>query len=188
MAASPGAAFADGDALNDCGCVAGLLLQRPCMKVANSSWSNCFSVSRGPCSRTTTENPAVDSSFAMMPPAAPEPMMAKSTVSAGAKRARARDCSMSPSPVRFDIVGAERRLESRLMFEADHVPAGIVAIAAPGWQRKRANDGVEPDRLEERRLLDGTDDFVLLDGGEFRERRRFEHVGSPPVQILKPLG
>jgi len=74
------------------------------------------------------------------------------------------------------------------MFEADHVPAGIVAIAAPGWQRKRANDGVEPDRLEERRLLDGTDDFVLLGGGEFRKRRRPEHVRCPPVQILEPLG
>src|SRR5688500_11706019 len=126
MAASAVSAFADGDVLNDCGCVAGWLLQRPCMKVANSSWSNCCSVRRGPCSRTTTENPAVDSSFAMMPPAAPDPTIAKSTVSAGAKRARACDCSTSFPPVRFDIVCAERRLESRLMFEADHVPAGMV--------------------------------------------------------------
>src|SRR5512134_2434600 len=162
MAASAVWAFADGDALNDCGWVAGLLLRRLCVKVANSSWSNCFSVSRGPCSRTTTESPAVASSFAMMPPAAPDPTMTKSTVSAGAKRARAGDCSTSLPPVRFDIVGAKRRLESRLMFEADHVPAGIVAVAAPGGQRERANDGVEPERLEERRLLDGADDFVLL--------------------------
>src|SRR5262245_36486950 len=154
------------------------------MKVANSSWSNCFSVSRGPCSSTTTENPAVDSSFAMMPPAAPDPTIAKSTVSEGAKRARAGDCSTSLPPIGFDVVCAERRLESRLMFEADHVPARVVAIAAPGRQRESTDDGTEPDRLEERRLLDRTNDFVLLCRRECRERRGLEHVGRAPVHIL----
>src|ERR1700691_2093450 len=32
-----------------------------------------------PCSRTTTEKPAVDNCFAIIPPAAPEPMTTKST-------------------------------------------------------------------------------------------------------------
>src|SRR5262245_47747632 len=155
------------------------------MKVANSSWSNCFSVSRGPCSRTTTENPAVDSSFAMMPPAAPDPTIAKSTMSEGAKRARAGVCSTSLPPVGVGVVCAERRLESRLMFEADHVPARIVAIAAPGRQRESTDDGVEPDRLEERRFFDRANDFVLLCSREFREGRALEHVCRAPVHILK---
>src|SRR5262245_51667438 len=98
----------------------------------------------------------------MMPPAAPDPTMAKSTMSEGAKRARAGDCSTSLPPVGFGVVGAERRLESRLMVEADHVPARIVTIAAPRRQRERADDRVEPDRLEERRLLDRANDIVLL--------------------------
>src|SRR5215831_10785679 len=37
------------------------------------------SVRYGPCSRTTTRKPLVDSSFARTPPAAPEPTMTKST-------------------------------------------------------------------------------------------------------------
>src|ERR1019366_6140979 len=36
-----------------------------------------------PCSRTTTEKPAGDNCFAIMPPAAPEPMITKSTSADG---------------------------------------------------------------------------------------------------------
>src|SRR4029078_2791911 len=129
-------------------------------------------VSRGPCSSTTTVNPAVDSSFARMPPAAPDPTITKSTMSRGRKRAAGRrvSCSMSAPPVRFGIVEAERRLETRLMFEADHVPAGVVLVAAPLRQRKGPDNGVEAHRLEERALLDRLQHFDLLIDGQRSKR------------------
>src|SRR6188474_796919 len=158
------------------------------MNVANSSWSNCVSVNRGPCSRTTTENPAVESSFAMMPPAAPDPTMAKSTVSLGEKRARWASCTSCP-PVHFGVVLAKRRLESRLMFEPEHVPAGIVAIAAPCRQRKGADDGVEACGLKERRLLDLAKQFVLLRGRQLRKGPAFlPLVRRAPIEVPYAVG
>ena len=71
------------------------------MNVPNSSWSNCASVSRGPCSSTTTVKPAVESSLAMMPPAAPEPTITKSTSSLGRKRAAGCRCLLHVSPFRL---------------------------------------------------------------------------------------
>lgn len=49
----------------------------------SSSCSKSPGPSRGPCSSTTTVNPARDSSRAMTPPAAPDPTTTKSTVSLG---------------------------------------------------------------------------------------------------------
>src|SRR5262245_39822653 len=105
----------------------------------------------------------------MMPPAAPDPTITKSTTSLGRKRAEAGRCScMSASPVRVGVVVAEWRLEARLMFEAEHLPARVLAIAAVSRQSKHADDRVETRRLEERRLLDLPDNVVLL----FRRQRR----------------
>src|SRR5690242_10372877 len=42
------------------------------------SWSRPY-LPQPPCSRTTTEKPAVDNCLAIMPPPAPEPMTTKST-------------------------------------------------------------------------------------------------------------
>src|SRR5262249_37033272 len=125
--------------------------------------SNCCSLSLGPCSRTTTVNPAVESSFARMPPAAPDPTIAKSTMSLGRKRTGRRvSCSMSASPVRFSIVEAKRRLETRLMLEPDKVPPSVVFVAAPFRQREGPDNGVEAHRLEELALLDCLQHVNLL--------------------------
>src|SRR5438270_13302320 len=132
------------------------------MNVPNSSCSNCDSVSRGPCSSTTTEKPAVDNSFARMPPAAPEPTITKSTMSVVRYRTGAACCATSASPVHVGIVVAERRLESRLMIEPDQVPSRVVAITAPRRQREHADDGVETERGKERCLLDLAENLVLL--------------------------
>src|SRR6185436_8693764 len=96
----------------------------------------------------------------------------KSTMSLGRKRAAGRrvSCSMSASPVRFGIVEAEGRLETRLMFEADHVPAGEVLVAAPFRQREGPDNGVEAHRLEERALLDRLQHVNLWIDGQRRKR------------------
>jgi hypothetical protein len=52
----------------------------------NSSCSKSADVKRGPCSSTTTVKTACDSSRAMTPPAAPEPITTKSTTSIELKR------------------------------------------------------------------------------------------------------
>src|SRR5712691_431064 len=50
-----------------------------CRRLAQiSSWTKSFSCSHGPCSSTTTRNPAVASSLATTPPAAPAPTIRKS--------------------------------------------------------------------------------------------------------------
>src|SRR4051794_28546398 len=108
----------------------------------------------------------------MMPPAAPDPTMAKSTISLVWKRAPCSDCSTSAPPVGVSVVEPERRLESRLVLEAEHVPAGVVAIAAPGRQGERADDGVETCGLEERRVLDLAQQLVLLRRGQRGEAQR----------------
>src|SRR5262245_4376615 len=164
MAARLLSALSCGVARNVCGCVSGSLLFRLLKNVPNSSCSNCCSVSRGPCSRTTTVNPAVESSFARTPPAAPDPTITKSTMSLGRKRTAGRrvSCSMSASPVRFGIVEAERRLETRLMLEPDKVPTGVVFVAAPFRQREGSDNGVEAHRLEELALLDRLQHVNLL--------------------------
>ncbi len=117
----------------------------------------------------------MDSSLAMMPPAAPDPTITKSTMSLGRKRAAGRGCLLpcQPLPVDVGVVVAERRLEARLMLEPEHVPAGVVAVAAPRRQREGADDGVEARGLEERRLLDVVEQLVLLRG-----RQRGE-AGAP---------
>ena len=129
-----------------------------------------------------------------MPPAAPDPTIAKSTVSLGEKRAAGRDSwclyhclrvRCRQLSVRVGVVEAERWLEPRLVLESEHVPAGVVAIASPRRQREHADDRVEPRRLEERRLLDVAEQFVLLRRGQRCESRRARPLArGAPIQIL----
>ena len=75
------------------------------------------------------------------------------------------------------------------MLEAEHVPAGVVAIAAPRRQRERADDGVEAGGLEERRLLDVAEQLVLLRRCQRGEARRALPLArGPPVQIFDAVG
>ena len=67
------------------------------------------------------------------------------------------------------------------MLEAEHVPAGVVAIAAPRRQREGADDGVEAGRLKERRLLDLVDQLVLLRRGQRGEAGRAFPFALPPA-------
>src|ERR1700736_5374945 len=68
---------------NVCGLKVGSLVMPLRKLYFNSSCSKSPGPSRGPCSSTTTVNPARDSSRAMTPPAAPDPTTTKSTVSLG---------------------------------------------------------------------------------------------------------
>src|SRR5262249_378731 len=93
-----------------------------------------------------------------------DPTITKSTMSLGRKRTAGRrvSCSTSASPVRFGIVEAERRLETRLMLEPDKVPTSVVFVAAPFRHRESPDNGVEAHRLEELALLDRLQYINLL--------------------------
>ena len=52
------------------------------------------------------------------------------------------------------IVIAEWGSEGAGVFEADQLPAGFVAVAAPGGAGKKAHDGVPAERLEEFGMFD----------------------------------
>src|SRR6188472_224134 len=77
---------------------------------------------------------------------------------------------MSASLIDVSVVIAERRLVRRLVLEAKQVPAGVVAVPAPGGQPEGADDGVEPDGLEKGGLFDLAQQIVLLRGGQAGER------------------
>src|SRR3954453_23047516 len=95
---------------------------------------------------------------------------------------------MSASLVDVRVVVAERRLERRLVLEPKQVPAGVVAVPAPGRQPEGADDGVEPEGLEEGGLLDVAEKAVLLGGRQARERgARRDHRGAA-IQVRQTEG
>src|SRR5271157_4513133 len=61
----------------------GLFVSAWLMKTSTSLCVKSASVRYGPCSKTTTRKPLVESSLASTPPAAPDPMITKSTSSDG---------------------------------------------------------------------------------------------------------
>src|SRR5215471_7984672 len=123
----------------------------------------------GPCSRTTTLKPFVESSFARMPPAAPEPTIAKSTTSDGwylgwpgpvplpinfeialviLRRFLCGGCRL-PTGVAFVVV-TKRWLKTVLRQAANHGPADAAAIATTiGFRiNQEAGQGAGANRFE----------------------------------------
>src|SRR5436190_18258732 len=94
---------------------------------------------------------------------------------------------MSASFVDVSVVIAEGRLIRRLVLEAEQAPAGVVAVPAPGRQPEGADDGVEPDGLEERRLLDLAQEIVLLAGGQAGEGRAGCCRRGAAIQVGNPV-
>src|SRR2546426_7210709 len=144
-----------------------------------SSCSNCGGSTRGPCSSTTTVSPAVASSLAMMPRAAPEPTTTKSTVRLGSKRTAGRAGRMLPAAARrLGVVVAERRLPGVAVLEADHPPARLVGVAAVGGQREHPHERGEAHLLEEGRLFLRAQQFELA-----LRRETGEALGARPASL-----
>src|SRR5947208_306925 len=96
----------------------------------NGEFTRCpeIPISHPPCSSTTTLRPAVDNCLAMIPPAAPDPIMTKSTSVAGV------NCGIACSPVplsarlRQRVVISERRLVVQRVVVLNQLPPGLVVI------------------------------------------------------------
>src|SRR5215831_18712296 len=161
-----------------------------CWKILISSWTKSRSVRHGPCSSTTTRNPAVESSFATTPPAAPDPTMAKSTSSSGryftvdCRSGASRGCVWSG----ILVVPAEGRSPREPVVEADPAPTHLLIVPAPLGVREHAGDRTVAEPVEELRLLflhcgeDG-DLLVRRERGE-RLRPRLR-LGRARSQLLR---
>src|SRR5438105_15805714 len=98
-------------------------MREPWRKNLISSCVKSFSRRYGPCSRTTTLKPAVASSLAITPPAAPDLITTKSTVS--------------------------ERNRAILLLEPDQFPASLVPVPAVLGAPQECHHCVHPQRLEE---------------------------------------
>src|SRR5262249_50943544 len=145
----------------------------------------------GPCSRTTTLKPLVDSSLARTPPAAPEPTMTKSTTSQSLYFVssvmaavpvdgeivlvilRGSLCGRRLPARVVPVVVAEGRLKSVLGQAADHGPAHAAAIAASIRFRvnQKTGQGVRANGFEELRGRAG--DEIRARPARRRFRTRF---------------
>src|SRR4029079_1625565 len=137
-----------------------------------------------PCSSTTTLKPFVASCLAMMPPAAPEPMITKSTSVEGV------NCVMafSSSLPRLRVVIAEWRLEIQRIVVVDQLPAHLVVVAAVNRAGEKAGDGMRADQREEGRFLHRGEHLDLLIRAERREPGGTrEELLRLRVEILQPL-
>src|SRR5580658_3419560 len=94
--------------------------------------------------------------------------------------------------LRLCVVVAERRLMVQRIVVADQLPADLVVIARVHRARKKPDDGMRADRIEERRLLDGGERFDLLLGSKRREflgaRIKLLHFGLKIAQALNVGG
>src|SRR6185369_3265467 len=93
------------------------------------SWLKSFSVSHGPCSRTTTENPLRESSRAMTPPAAPDPMTTKSTSSDGAYVFICGCCCSRRGKI-STVIEPEGRRPGIAVLVPDQLPSDFVEVSA----------------------------------------------------------
>src|SRR5215472_11435805 len=152
-------------------------------------------VSRGPRSRPMTFIPALPSSAARIPPAAPTPTMTTSVFSVAMAyppsplglRLQADDGRAVGLPA-LHVLRREQRLRAR---EADQSPAGEVPVAAIDRVGKHSFHRVRADGVEERlrtgphelggfALLERRDHFVLACGVQLDERRL---VGADTIRI-----
>src|SRR5215472_1022296 len=129
-----GSAFSSGVLRNVLGCRSGWLVRRSCCKTFASSCTRSDGLRYGPCSRTTTRKPLVESSLANTPPAAPEPITTKSTssevayltwpvlISFGVARSR-------PPAGIVPVVEPERRLKHVFTLPTDDLPPDTAAVA-----------------------------------------------------------
>src|SRR5690348_16181033 len=97
----------------------------------------------------------------MIPPAAPAPMITKST----SVELEYFFIVVSPFArlgLLLRVVIAERRSVIQRVVVADELPAGFVVIAPVFRPRQESEDGVLADHFEEGRLLDGCQRLDLL--------------------------
>src|SRR5436190_19912912 len=156
-----------------------------------SSCGNSRSSRHGPCSSTTTRNPAVDSSFATTPPAAPEPTTTKSTSSVGLYLIVSR-CSGSSGRCRWSCMGivpAEGSSPGEAIVESDQLPARLVRVPAVFGIGEHPRYRAPPQHEEERALVlfHRRDDVSLLLRAQARERRRARnrHVVSHGTSLRR---
>src|SRR5690606_2353696 len=140
----------DSSSRNVCWSTGGPPPRSSCRNVTEiSSCVKSAAVRNGPCSRTTTSKPALESSFARMPPEDPEPTMTKSTGLALSK------CTWPSAAIALalhvlGVVVAERRLvPAVLAIEPQQFPPDVVLIAAVGAHAEETRERQEADEVEE---------------------------------------